>query len=272
MRVPLFISTHMTLSSKSKKLAAAVIVGAGIIGTYLILSSERANGNVLFDVDFKKNSDAALGFQKGDVVPNNPNNTFDPNNLTDVFLSKYAAEILKKNPQGPLDLEGQRKITIPSQESLEKIIQEEMEQGVAIQEVTSREIKHTTDDSPAAALSYIQSIISANERMSKKTNNNLGEVAYLWLEKNNADPITKQMDALSVLVSDLLAVPVPPSWKDVHLSMINLQQKKITVLQSIFDINSDPVKALAAAHIIETLSLEEQDVARMIRTKAQKIL
>jgi hypothetical protein len=108
--------------------------------------------------------------------------------------------------------------------------------------------------------------------MSKKTNNNLGEVAYLWLEKNNADPITKHIDALSVLVSDLLAISVPPAWKEIHISLLNLQQKKIAVLQSMLDINNDPIKAIAAANTIDKLSAEEKEVAQMIRTRAAGVL
>ncbi len=271
--VPPFTNTIFMMSlSKRKKIIAALIIGAGLLGAYFIIFSKDGNGGVFFDINFKKNQDGALNFKKENVAALATDGTFDPNNLTDVFLNKYAAEILKKNPEGPIETSGERKVTIPSQESLEKIIQEEIEGGVAIKGITANEIKNGSDNSSAAILAYIQGIISANERMSKKTNNSLGEVAYLWLEKNNSDPITKQIDALSVLVSDLLSISVPPSWKEVHISLINLQQKKIVVLRSMLDIHSDPIKAMAAANIIDKLSAEEKEVAQMIRTKAAAVL
>ncbi len=251
---------------KKRKIAAGVVIVAGIVGAFLVVSPGKENGAFAFDINLADGISRSLSFQKNTSFSDSPSGSFDPKNLTDVFINRFGAEILKKNPQGPLD----QRITIPSQESIENLIKEEMGKGGAPEKITARDIRSAPEDTPEAALSYLEQVVAANSRFSKKTNNNIGEVIYFWLEKNDPDLITKHIDALSSLTSELLAIPVPASWDETHISLVNLQQKKIYILKSILGIADDPVKALAAVNEVDLIPDEEARVAEMIRSNMRK--
>ncbi|KKU15607.1 hypothetical protein A3D55_02730 [Candidatus Jorgensenbacteria bacterium RIFCSPHIGHO2_02_FULL_45_20] len=259
-------------SMTKKKKAAIIVIAFGVVASVFIISGGNGGRAFSINTSLENSGENSLNFERGTTSYGGSSSMPDSQNFTESFIDKYAAEIVKRNPTGPFEYNNKKALSMPKETVLAEIMDEEIMRGIYSGLALETDIRGLSDNSMAAVLSYVKRLRAANEAAFSKAGIDMETGIYEWLGENNPDKITRYSDSLSSLIPDLLSISVPSSWKNIHLSIIRHEQKKLAILKSILNINNDPLRAMAAANEIENLIAEEDDVARLIEAGVKDVI
>lgn len=197
----------------------------------------------------------------GAIDPSNPN-------LTDIFAKRLADNVLEKNPEGPLDIEGSLAIEIPSVESfaanfaldprvVSRIITEEITGGV-----TQKSLSVIENPTNQDLVSYFSSF--------QKTLNN-GPLSPRFADVLGGNGSTEALNVAELVFSQSTAefkkVPVPKPLVELHLRAVNLLSSvhRMTTLKGE---SGDPLQELYA---FEQYSREAEGLVAAFTDELQKL-
>ncbi len=250
---------------KRKKIAIAIII-VGVFASYLIIAPKHGNGGFALNVGLENNVKSSIDYQK-DAQEVSNNSGQPETNLTQTFLNQYALTLVQKNPDGPLNVNGEKMVTIPSGATIETIIEEAIGKGIQIEATKESDIRQIDDSSEKAVIEYLAAIRSANANISSETDADITRAVYQLVQNNDPSFLTEYSDGINSLITSLLAIPTPSSWKSFHLSLLNYQQKKLAIAKAVLNIGTDPIMALAAIDTLNELNNDEETIARLLKEK-----
>lgn len=258
----------MPKTKKQKIFIASVILLGGIVSAFFVLRSTPGTNSIL-GLSFGKDGSSEFGYEKkyDNKIGNSEIKNID--NLTTNLIDAYAYEIAKKNPTGPQLLNNEKRLTMPSGNTLDSAFQKELSQKIQISQIEETDIKTSNDNSANAIRSYILALNNINTKNSKGTQANIGVLINEMFSKNNPDPLFAFVNKLKNGTNEILALSVPSSWKDLHIKLINLQQKKIAVFESMLEVEDDPVKTISYVEKLDEIIKEDQDLALLFKEKAK---
>lgn len=184
----------------------------------------------------------------------------DPNNLTDLFASELAKEVVMKNPEGPLMTDdGGQKINFPGTLDYESFLGQLKENGnktdwqSAIVD-TDITIKTTADNSKEAIIKYLTAIIDI---LSKKPPSELPVSSRV----TDISSVTKTSQAIldksQGILPALKAVIVPESLATFHKQLLQIIAGKLVAFTELANSKTDPLGALVAVGWLQDIGMVE---------------
>lgn len=254
--VPVHILNYMR-QIVSRKNGAIIILLSGIVFAWFITKGDdRADDSL--SVSVASTLDKNISFTRETGASSDP-----PKNLTEEAIQGYLTELVKKNPDGPQN----NTLVFPSQDILESAIQQATNAGISFHPITKDDIKISDAVGEEAERSYIAAIQNAGKENSKKINANEMYALYSFFSENNAAPLISHINGLQSFVLSLIETPTPVSMEEFHIKLINLQIKKIAIMENFLELENDPMKTMVALREYEKLPEEEKALAEMIAQK-----
>lgn len=247
------VSLFLTLGSQSSSPSRPFIQASA--------SLDSTNPSFMFDAQSPQEPGVTTQIEKSEPSKN----------LTDNIITNYGHEIAKRNPSGPRVVNGEQKIALPPQRTLEELLATELNQNLKIDLYDLKDIRISRDASDNYIRTYLKSISTATENIFGKFTKTPFALLDELLRKKNPEPLYQYVTLLSRYSGDLLTLDAPPSWKTFHLEFINLQQEKIAVYQSLLEVDQDPVKAMVAINQIEKLDEKDQNLATVLNEQLKSL-
>ncbi len=265
-----------------RKIAALVIVLAGLVlSLSLITSGNQKKGNAFITIlptDGKVGVDTALKFKNlaslsysgiGEAANQNTGNK-KTNNLTQKLTDTYIQEFLKTN-QGELqNVNGRTGLKPPDGTSLENLLQENLNQGIAFKTFELKDVRISGDNSKENQLAYIEEFGAAGKKDFGSFHETIDQMLDSWINRKNAEPLNQYLDISSKQINSLLALETPDAWKDFHLQNLNLWEKKLEVYMAILN-GDDPLKTALAIKQVPDLIQESGDLQAVLEEKIKEL-
>jgi len=246
--------------NKRKKLAL-VILAAGIIISILIIIPRDAEKKSLAVSSKKSEGDPALSFKSSDnenLELNLPEKEkmreedFTENtNFTEALADSYAKQLFGNNTDGSL----------PSEEEMLTEFQRNLPQSLIYSTFKEKDVRVSSDNSEKNQVTYMEAV---NEAMWNNFGEIQGENTSTAIEKlfeeDDSSIIEKLIKATPNYLDDLLQIEAPSAWKEFHLAILNVWQKKFTVYKAVVDYDSDPSKAYLALQELPDIIQRSQDL------------
>ena len=245
--------------NKRKKLAL-IILTTGVVISILIIIPRDAEKKSLA-VFSKKSGDSALSFKSsdnGNLKLNLPEKEkvreedFTENaNFTEALADFYTRQLLGNSVDGSL----------PSEEEVFVEFQKNIPQSLIYSTFKEEDIKVSSDSSEKNQVMYMEAV---NEAMWNNFEELQGENTSTAIEKlfeeDDSSIIEKLIEATPNYLDDILQIEAPSAWKEFHLAMLNVWQKKFTVYKAVVDYDSDPSKAYLALQELPDIIQRSQDL------------
>jgi hypothetical protein len=241
-------------------------IGALVLAIFLLsfVFSFSSDWQVAFD-SFDKTKSSAYqqgALFSGPMVELDAKKFFG-DNMTSIFANTTMAYLMVKNPEGPQSISTSTvsdldRLTI-KQLALAKILERV---NLELKIFTEAEIT-VVPDSPRAIDNYLASI-------KKITDNYLAEFSGLDLKQlayeagNSGDSQSRKklidyVDKARFALEEFVGLPVPRSWKELHLELLNLyQETRYTALGFLLS-DSDPVRATLVFNNYSSLAFRFYD-------------
>lgn len=244
-----------------RRIAAFLTMLGGIGIAIAILSSGNGGGTNFLTAFLGTNTGTPsnLNFKLGGIsnTTATSSDTTAADNLTDQIAKTYGAQILSLNEKGMKKTNQDAPITIPGDQTLSDIINQGLAQQIPVPTFDVKDIRIGKTDDKNAVLAYLKALTDAYDRDFKTTPENFF-LSIAGAIQNNTGALEKSADATSNFITDLLGIAVPPSWEDLHLKMLNIWQRRLTLANTILKSADDPLKAAVALQAItDNLDAEE---------------
>ncbi len=273
--------------------AAILVIGAGAVGSYLIIkdSTQITNleqGIVQKAIDDLKNPLSWI---------NNSTSTsgsFGLDSKTDSFLAERKSaqsvnltQLVAQSMFGSMqkmDQSGENPFENFDSKNPEnqKLIQEALNNfqdpsSIFGQSVDDKDLKILVDNSREAKMEYVQNIEKINQKRfsDPKYQRSLEQIANDVNNDclGNGYSLNRETAILyQNLIDDYLGSNVPSNWLDLHKTIIGHFKKAHSIYLALADCSADPVKGYLAVKTLPQLIEKAQEVQKLLETKAKEIL
>lgn len=267
---------------RSRKIMSFLILALGV-ATAISLGSggdkKDSRDGFLASIEAIKNRDPFLAYKKSSFSvdslgtagsPSEKNKIGSSNsaeNLTTALANIYLGEMARKNP----NLAGAKTLTLPNESSLEKLIAEQITQGIQSKVYSKKDIRVSETSSASTERAYMESFAALTQKNFKSVSGSIDQFLVSLFEKKNPGPLRNYIEAATAEVSDLLALETPESVLDLHLEILNLWEKKISVYGAFLDSEKDPLRGLVALQSIGSIISENESLEKKLRDLVEKI-
>lgn len=195
----------------------------------------------------------------------------DPNNLTELFASELAKEVVMKNPEGPLTYDdGSQKINFPGTLDYETFLKQSEGQTDWKKLISPEEnIKTSADNSTDALAQYLKSletILSTRSQQDLSLSTNITDVGSV--ENDGKVLGQKIVDYLA----DLRAITVPDKLASFHRQLLQILKGKEIAFLKLANSKNDPLSALVAVGWLQDISQVETSVGEGLLTILKETL
>ncbi len=259
----------------NKKIIAFAIVTSGLLVSFFILKSpppQRTDTTFLTT----KSNNPNLDFKTASLVPSKTPNLKFPSppqntNLTDKLGQAFIQAIIGPSSKSVLSSDGVTDIIVPSQESVSKILQEQLSQGLSFSQFDRNDIRVSNKTSPADQLAYLETLNYLSKKNFANLKNNFVDMLDEWALKQNNEPLKEYLSRIPEQVDDLLSLTVPSTLADFHLRNLNLWQKKLSVFTALINMNDDPLKTYLAVQEMPTIVDESLALQDFVEKKYEEL-
>lgn len=176
-------------------------------------------------------------------------------------VRNYGKEILRLNTQGQgIDAP----IRIPKEEVFSQMIQEEISKPIPIRTYEEKDIIVLKTSDAQSGDAYRKEIDAANTKTIGSLKTKFVTAVAQYATENNSQELTAHSLAIASYISSLLATPVPAHWKDFHLTLINLLERRLAYAKAILENNDSQLKVAAAISNIVALIDEESELYKKV--------
>lgn len=246
-----------------KFLAFSLVVGSLVffIVTIAPRKSVPNKNAVLFET--QKGNDTNLSFNAsqnksiGNASGGSGSLLRPSDNLTEYVASLYAHALVKENgiQSSIYDIGSLPPLDEISADSLARSA---LGSGLTFQSFTVRDIRTIDDKSKSAESAYFQKLGNSIEKKFGSINMNIVTMLSAFIEKNNPEPLRAYTSAIKPHMSELLAIEVPTQLSLVHIQLLNLWEKKFTVVSAILQSDTDPLRAYLALGKFDEIQREDE--------------
>jgi hypothetical protein len=246
-----------------RKILALVILLAGVVISVLVLASGNTeNGqtkvfsgdsenNPFFEFNTSRNKDSKL------ALPNEKNDdgkfldSESDENLTENLINSYTRTIIQEGMSGGFS----------SEEDAVSKLEENIPSGLNYPQFSEKDIKISPDVSEENQIAYIEAVDEAIwDNFGELKNENTNTAIREFFENKNPDVLNKLIEVTPNYIDDLLQIEVPLNMKEIHLGMLNVWRKKLTIYKAIINQDSDPAKSYLASQDLPAVLQEDQAV------------
>ncbi len=226
-----------------------------VIAVVLLASTATATGAIIRFGDERQAQSTVLleraGLAQHEAVPSRYEQPPSPasadkqrpaKNQTELLAQLLAKEILKRNPNGPEVINDATFITVPTEEALNRIIDERVAQfdpASLIAAVPDEDLKTVAGRNTAALERYLDaSLVGVRDTLQKIT-----------LPKNgfSEEDVKKLAKAYGEIVTRLAALPVPEDLAQFHKQELELFLTQKNFLDAIVGYQEDPLGTIVVA-------------------------
>lgn len=230
----------------SRKITAIVILALGFVISVSIISSGSEEGSALREspVESEGAVESRLDFTIGDrgiqiPKPSNAGPTqVRSGNLTDLLTQSYISRMLNNETgfiSSPEDL---------NMGDLEKMISEIDQESFSPGRFTLNDVDISNDNSKEAQIAYIESIYSSlDDLFGNFEGGDVQSIVDKSITGTDQRPINFMIQTIPIFMNELLQMRAPSDLGQLHINMLNILQKELTIYSSVADFNSDPMKA-----------------------------
>lgn len=239
----------------NKKMVAVFIITVGVVLSVFIIIQKQKNMALEGFSNTANKDNPSFQFESNEpsfkVAQNNdlsgPLPVLETDNLTDYLIQLYSQEFFEGGPD-----------TLSS-EGLTALLQETTIQPSALSRFSIDDISISTDDSTRNQIIYIETVgLFLYEHFKDFENENILTALKSFFEKNDPSLFEFLISAIPPYINDLLTLNVPPSWKEIHVQMLNLWEEKLITYKAIVDLQEDPLRTILAVQQLPELL--ERDV------------
>lgn len=243
-----------------RKILALIILLAGVIISVSVVSSGDDGGKITTAISEALESNPALDFENSDKensklkIPggSDGNSGGEDVNMTDSLAEAYS-EILFQKISGGI---------FPSEDdAVEELLKKNYLQSLTYKTFDEKDIKVSLNNSGANQIAYVEEVDRALwNNFGEIKNENTSTAINKFFENDDPSVLKKLIEVTPGYLDDLLQAEVPSTWKDFHLEMLNVWQKKLTVYEAIYDYESDPSKASLAVQDLPEIVRKSKDL------------
>jgi hypothetical protein len=251
---------YMNLIFNSQKKIGLIILGAALVmaGFLVFYDSDSFKKSL---ADIKKEKEAALQVEGFNLKQENKDlgvissedlsalltGEKPPENLTQKFADNLAKGFIDSNPFG---IQEGQEISVPDSQILLNQIANEQNKNIDNSLfVTQKELKISSDNSQNNIYNYyIKYQEVANKYFGKI---NIVDAFEMFSNTNNPEYFKQPLFYTKEMLKDLKNLVVPSDFIQIHLNIINLSIINQGILESLVNINNDPLKASSSLMMIE---------------------
>lgn len=176
-------------------------------------------------------------------------------------IRNYSEEVARLNPQG----QGQNgAVKVPNEAAFSQMIQDEIGKPIPVRTYEEKDIVVLNATDKKSVIAYATAIDAASKKTIGKLAIGFAPAIAQFVTQDDTQALSLHASATAAYITALLATPVPSSWKQFHLTLINLLQKRLAYTNAILDNNGSQLKIAAAVNNITALLDEEQQLIAMI--------
>ena len=232
--------------SKLKILIAALILGLGGTGAYLIIAKPFAQQPLAInDIHIKENN--PVGIENND--------TGNEQNLTELLAKKIGEGIVKENVDGFLTAGREVFLSAPKAEDMAQQLLQEAQKNFDINNlrpvVSISSLKISEDTSRDALIKYFESSAKIISEAAQKMPDSLTNSQDLQISD-----FVKIKEAYEYEVNALYALGVPKTALEIHKKAIELVEFKKNIYAKLAEAEKDPLTAALAFNGLPNLDQE----------------
>ncbi|MEK7089400.1 MAG: hypothetical protein AAB920_01125 [Patescibacteria group bacterium] len=236
-----------------RTIIAVGILLVGVVGaSWLVFGNKTNTGSIDISISgVSGGNDARFADLTNSVADNNTSR-----NVTDDAARAYGLEILKLNPQG---MGTDKQVAVPSDVVLNDIVKKATSKPIPVSYFTEKDIKILNVSSNSAVKTYLRTLTSADEK-NMTAISDFYEVLGNFVTGGDSQRLVNITNSISSYISILLAMPVPKSLADFHLTLLNFWQAKLTYAQAFLNKENDPLYAATASQSLSALLSQEKGI------------
>ena len=265
-----------------KKYITILILGTGLIGSYLIVkNSEPAINPIqkLSEQQIKQPDNKPLVNEP--LIENliqqtknatQPNNLYDRNNLTQNLGKGIFEQIKSKNFLNQNNEGGLANINLISGDPVGDIFIENQIDFSLILDINDTELKISPDNSQEAKIKYLAAVREINKRNFGDFNKSYLEVVIDAFQKLEFSSAAHLVNIYKNLAGDYSNLNVPADWMAIHKNAIIFYKNSEIVYQAIANYPEDPIKAYLALEMIDGLIRSAEQTQEVFNKEIQQLL
>lgn len=236
---------------RKKTIISVSILLAGMAGAgWLIFGNTTKAGGVDVSISGAGTGDARFAGSANQLALGGSGN------VTDDAARAYGLEILRLNPQG---MGSDKQVTLPSDAVLNDIIKKATDKTIPVSYFSEKDMKILDDSSKTAVQTYLRTLISADKKNEVALSDYYG-VLGSFVTGSDSQKLIDLDNSMSSYITTLLAMPVPKSWADFHLILLNFWQAKLTYTQTFLNKDDDPLNSATASQNLSSLLEQEKNI------------
>lgn len=263
---------------KRRKIIAAIVLLCGVALFFAIIGGSSSSNGPLVLAKAGGGS-GSLDYTSSGITntPSSSNSGTTANgasgNMTDSLISGYAQNILQMNNGfSGASATGSNSVNFPSVDATSQIISQAINQQIPYRTYNARDLNISNDNSTANQLSYIAAMTAVTQKDFGSFNASMDEMISNAVMKSDPTELERYIQIANNELADLLALSVPSSLANWHLSNIDLWSEKIAVFSAIADYGSDPVKAVVGLNQVSEIINKDDSLTATIQNKYRSLL
>jgi hypothetical protein len=246
-----------------RKILALTILLAGVVISVLVLASDKTenkkaaissgnlDNNPAFGFNTSGNENSKLFLPDKKDGSENFSDSSNNENLTENLINSYTRTIIQEGMSGGFS----------SEEDAAAMLEESIPGGLNYSQFSESDIKTSSDISEENQITYIENVDRAIwDNFGELKNENTNTAIREFFENDNPAVLNKFIEVTPSYIDDLLQIEVPESMKEIHLDMLNVWRKKLTIYKAIINQDSDPAKSYLASQDLPAVLQEDQAV------------
>lgn len=246
---------------RHRTLIATAILIVGVGGAaWLMFHNDTNAGAITISVSSSTAEDARFTDTSSDASA--------VKNMTDEAIRAYGREILKLNPQGQgLD----KPVTLPPDTVLQDIIAKATATPIPVTLFTTQDVATSPTNSRNAKRAYfaaVQNILVDN--FGDVASNPNAAIAQ-FVTSGETSELQKHVDRTTRVITALRALTVPSDLSSLHLTMLNLWQRRFIYTKTILSGGDDQLQMIAALNQLADLNTDDMRFAIAFRNYEQTL-
>lgn len=249
-----------------KTLIALLIFVSGVSASFFILAKKTTTVSKNDLVVLKTNpaqTGSQFDFQRAALIDNLPPETLNnplketeqSQNFTENLAQAYAQKTLQENN---INTKTAEKIT-------QQVFDNNNFKEIIYPQLTEKDIKISDDNSLNAQIKYLRDFSAIGQKNFKSFNTPITTIIEQLIVSENQAPMKEYLAIAQAQIKDLAQIATPSLWKTFHLQNLNLWQKKIAVYNALLNKTEDPLKAIIAFQIINSLRIENENLQTILK-------
>lgn len=237
---------------RTKTIIALFVLLLGAGGAFWI-TSPRGDG--LSVLSLMKTTEKDPRFTTGENTLNATSSDTSESITEENVARNYTKEIMRLNTMGQGTA---TPIKLPTEEKLTQIVQEELSKSIPVKLFTEKDIVVGNSSDKAAIAAYLAGVAEVYKINAPPKTSSFSSALSQFISTDDARELALHAAKLSSSITGLIAVRVPPTWKTLHLEMLNIMQARLTYIQAMINGDGTQLKTVVALNSLNALLDEEQ--------------